>query len=371
MVVIRTSRRNLLDLVFADVAVAAVGLNGGVGRSIPGFGGTKFGDGALGLQLLLSGVQPVGDVLDIGARRAEADRVRDEQLVGIGLLGRERAAGSDALLRIGHRALQSGLSAAQAEGRDHEARVAEHRLRLREPLALDAADDVLGRDLDVLERERRGVGDANAVLVLGLSGGESLGALLHDEEGGAGFGGGEDGVEIGVGAIGDELLAAVDSVEGLPVALESDRLALERAQVAAHRGLGDAVGHQERLAGDAAHPLALLLRRAADDDGVEAQRDRQECGREPQVDAGHRLADAIDLVGPAAHAAELLRDVDEVEANLGHQLMDDLLRKLLGHVRFQAPAQRHGARGELMEALEHGVQRFRGDGTLSHECRTS
>ena len=50
MVVMRTSRLDLLDHVFVRVAVAAQRLDAGFGRGIAGFGRHVLGDGAFGVQ---------------------------------------------------------------------------------------------------------------------------------------------------------------------------------------------------------------------------------------------------------------------------------------------------------------------------------
>ncbi len=57
---------------------------------VPGLGGEVLRDGALGVQrtvLALARVDPRGRVLDVGAGGLEPDRVRDDQLVGVALLG--------------------------------------------------------------------------------------------------------------------------------------------------------------------------------------------------------------------------------------------------------------------------------------------
>ncbi len=59
--------------------------------------------------------------------------------------------------------------APRPKARHHQAGVAEDGLRLRQPLALDAADQAVGRDEDIVEEEGGGVAGADAVLVLGLA----------------------------------------------------------------------------------------------------------------------------------------------------------------------------------------------------------
>ena len=69
----------------------------------------------------------------------------------VALLFRERRAGLNALGGIRNRAIERGPSGAEAEGRHHQARVAEHRLRLDQALAFDAADQPVGIDINVVE----------------------------------------------------------------------------------------------------------------------------------------------------------------------------------------------------------------------------
>ena len=78
----------------------------------------------------------------------------------------------------------------------------------------------------------------------------------------------------------------------------------------------DHFGEEDALLGDAPEPSLLLLLGGYDQDRVAAQEGRQDAGREPHVDARHRLADAIDIERTAAHAAELLGDEHELHAEL-------------------------------------------------------
>ena len=124
---------------------------------------------------------PLGGLLDRGPRRLERDRVRDDQLVRVALLLGQRPAGLDALARVGDRAVERRPAGAEPERRDHQPRVAEHLLGLDEALALDAADQPVGVDVDVVEEQRGGVAQPDAVLVLGLAVREALGAAVDDE----------------------------------------------------------------------------------------------------------------------------------------------------------------------------------------------
>ena len=63
-------------------------------------------------------------------------------------------------------------------------------------------------------------------------------------------------------------------------------------------------------------PDLLLLRSGADGDRIAAEESGQHRGRDAQVDARHLLADAVDVEGAAAHAAELFGNEQELDAQL-------------------------------------------------------
>ena len=159
-----------------------------------------------------SRVDALGRLLDVGAGRLEPDRVGDDQLVGVALLLRQRAAGLDALGRVRDGPVECRPTGAEPEGGHHQPRVAEHLLGLHEPLALDAADEPVGVDLDVVEEEGGGVAEPDAVLVLGLAVGEPGEAPVEHEPRRPAGRVGEDRVEVGDAAVGDPLLAPGDAV---------------------------------------------------------------------------------------------------------------------------------------------------------------
>ncbi len=233
--------------------------------------------------------------------------------------------------------------APEAEGRDHEARVAEDGLRLGEPLALDPADEPVGGDVDVLQEERGRVRGADAVLVLGLAGREALGALVDEEPGRPARRVGEDRVAVGHAAVADPLLAARDPVaDDLAVLLDRHRRRGERPEVAPGLGLGRAVGVEVPVLGQLAQPGRLLLRRRPDVDRVGAQEGGEDAGGDPEVDRGHGLGDPVDVVGPAAEAAELLGDRQEVEPDLPRvvEVLHDLLGELVAELDLEQPRRR-------------------------------
>ena len=185
--------------------------------------------------------------------------MRDDQLVRVAPLLGQRAAGLDALARVGDRAVERRPSGAEPERGHHQPRVAEHLLGLDEALAFDAADEPVGVDVDLVEEQRRGVAQPDPVLVLVLAVREALGAGVDHEPARPAGSEGEDGVEVGDAAVADPLLGAGDPVAGHgPVV--ADRLCgrLQRSEIAARLGLRGAVGEQDSLLGDPAHVLALL-----------------------------------------------------------------------------------------------------------------
>ena len=120
------------------------------------------------------GVDALGRLFDVGAAGFQSSHVGHDQLVGVALLFGERRSGLNALGRIRNGAIERGPPAAQAERRHHQARVAEHGLRLDQSLAFHAADQPVGIDVDIVKRERRRVAEADAVLVFGFVVRESL-----------------------------------------------------------------------------------------------------------------------------------------------------------------------------------------------------
>ena len=270
--------------------------------------------------------------------------------MGVALLLAQRPAALDALLRVPDGAPQRLPPGAEAEGRDHEARVAEDRLRLGEALALDEADEPVGRDVDVLEEERGRVRGADAVLVLGLPVREALGPLVHEEPGRAAGSVGQDRVAVGDAAVADPLLAAGDPVaDDLAVLLDRHGRGGERPEVAPGLRLGGAVGVEVAVLGQRAEPLGLLLGRRADVDRVGAEEGGEDAGRDPEVDRGHGLGHPVDVVGPPAEAAELLRDGQQVQADLPRVV--EVLHDLLGEVVAELDLQELGDGEVLLRVL--------------------
>ena len=222
-------------------------------------------------------------------------------------------------------------AAAEAEGRDHQAREAEHRLGVNEALALDAAEQVLGGHEDVLEDDRRGVRRADAVLVLVLARDEPRRALLDQKEGRSVGSRGQHRVKLGETAVGDELLGAVDFV-ALELAVFEHPVGLgsNGRQLAARQRLGHGVGDDQTLVADAAKPVLALLLGGAHHDGIGAEKDGEKGRGHAEVEAGHLLGHAVDVVGRASEPTQLLGNEQEVKPDLrAEQLLDETERKLV------------------------------------------
>jgi hypothetical protein len=72
------------------------------------------------------------------------------------------------LVEYGNRAIERGPTLPPAKGRNHQAGIAEHCLRLNQSLPFHSADQPVGVDVDVIERERCRIAESNAVLIFRL-----------------------------------------------------------------------------------------------------------------------------------------------------------------------------------------------------------
>ena len=247
---------------------------------------------------------------------------------------------------------------AETEGRDHQPGVAEHRLRLLQPQALDAADQPVGVDVDVVEVDRGGVGGADAVLVLGLAPGDALGFALDHEPARAAGRHRQKGVEIGIAAVADPLFGTGQPVAD-DLAVLGDRLGgrLERTEVRAGFRLGGAVGHQQPFERHPRHPVLLLCRRAAEDDRVRAEEGGEDAGGDAEIDLCHLLAHPVDVERAAAHALEVLGDEQQLNAQaVAAHRAHDFDRELVGMVELQQLVVGQVVRGELAHGFQRQVQ---------------
>ena len=349
-----------LDGVFSGVSIAAQGLNGRVGGGIARLSGDQLGDRTLGAQVAFSGVDATRHLFDVGAGDLEAHGVGHEQFVGECLLVDERRAGLHALLGIADGALQGGHPPAQAKRGDHQPRKAEHLLGLDHSLPFHPADQVLDGDEHVLQGEGSGVRDADAVLVLCLAGRKALCALFDDEEGESAGRFGEDGVQVGDAAVGDELLVAVEPVANDPAILR-DRVCpgADHGQVASGSGFGDPVGDEHALLGDLAHPQGLLLGRSPNDDRVQAEERGQHRAAQPQVDARDGFRHAVDVVRAAAHPPVFLGDEEQVNAELrAVHLTQDILGTFILVVQFAQHVAGKALGGKVLDRGQDHLQCF-------------
>ena len=173
---------DLLDHVFVGVSVTAECLDAGVGRCIAGFGRHVLCDRTLGVEAAFnSGVDAFRCLFDIGARGFQSRDVRHDEFVRVSLCLRERRTRLNALDGIRNGAIECGPSSAQPKGRHHQARVAEHGLRLIQSLAFHATHKPVGIDIDVVERQRRRVAEANAMLIFRFVVRETFRALVDNE----------------------------------------------------------------------------------------------------------------------------------------------------------------------------------------------
>ncbi len=287
--------------------------------------------------------------------------MRRQQLVDVALLLDQGRAELHALARVRQRPAQRGLPGPEPERPHHQAGVAEDGVRLLQPLALLAAQQVVRRHDDVLEQQARGVRGADAVLVLVPPGAEPGRVALQHEEARPARRVRQDRVELRHAAVRDELLGAVEAVRGHGAARVPHRLGarLQGRDVAAGRRFRDAVGDDQALGGDPGQPLLALRLGAADQDRVGAEADRQERRGDPEVDGRHLLRDTADVLGAAAEAAGALGQEDQVEPHLGGQHgADDVVRELVGAVQLEdalvgkLPAQ------HLAQGLDHHVAHF-------------
>ncbi len=301
----------------------------------------------------------VGGLLDERACGLEPGDVGDDQLVRVALLLRQGRAARDARLGVLDGTVDGLPAAAEAERRHHHAGVAEDLLGLHEALALDPADEVLDRDLDVVQEQGGRVRQPDPVLVLGLGAGEALGSLVHDEPCRAAGGQREDRGGVGDGAVGDPLLRAADAVAGdLAVDLDRDGLGLHRAQVGPGLGLGGAVGEDDPVLGDRAEPLLLLLLGGADQDRVAAQERGEDRGGQADVLAGHDLAEQVGVEGPTAHASVRLGDEDQLDAQVGRHRTHRVLGADVLVVELQLAIERQCVLEVLLQAVQHQAECF-------------
>ena len=99
--------------------------------------------------------------------------------------------------------------------------------------------------------------------------------------------------------------------------------------------------------------MSLLLGRTAHANRIAAEKSRQHARCYAQIDAGHGLADAVDIESAAAHAAIFLGNEQQLDADrLAAQVLDQFDRECLIRVEIQEQLFRKGVGGEPLNSLE-------------------
>jgi len=172
----------------------------------------------------------------------------------------------------------------------------------------------------------------------------------------------EDRVDVGVAAVADPLLGAVEPVADGPAVLDDRRgRRLEGAEVGAGGRLGGAVREEEPLLGDPAEPVLLLLLGAAEGDRVGAEEGREDARRDAEVDRGDEGAGLVDVPRAPAEPAVGLRDEHELDAESRRvaELADGVLGELVVVVELQEPGDGELLLREVAQALERHLEGFR------------
>ena len=198
------------------------------------------------------------------------------------------------------------------------------------PHVLDASDQVLGGDAEVLKKQFAGVQASVAQLVEVAPHLESGAAVLFDDEGGEAavldgrvrIGSGQQAERVAGFGVGDEHLGAVDDV----FLAVLDRASLQGAYVAAAPRLSQRQPAANFTAGEARQETLLLFRRAVvsqdvGEDMVSAQRPGQRHVSLANLFEYHREGGVVQ-----PHPAKLLGDVDAEQAQLLH-----LVDEIVGH----------------------------------------
>ena len=185
--------------------------------------------------------------------------------------------------------------------------------------------------------------------------GKTLRAFFHDEPTRTAGRVGQNRVGIGDSAVADPLFIAVDFVADDP-AVFGDAVCrgAQRSQIAAGFRLGGAIGKQQSFFRDARQPDFLLLRGGADSDGIASQERGQHRRGDAQIDARHLFANAVHVEGPAAHAPELFRDEQELNAQLvrAAHVADDFERTFVAFIKLPEYFIRQTFLGEVLERLQ-------------------
>src|SRR5215831_16158782 len=194
---------------FVDVAHAAQALDGFARHPGGLLGCVEDRTGGV-LAGSLAAIERLPDRVDVSAARGER-RVHVGELALHQLELADRLAELLALVHVGHDDVEAGRHDAERPAGEHRALVVEARHQhLHAPRFL--AEHVLRGHLAVAEHQLAGVGAAHPELVELLRGGETLHAFLDDEGGDRLRRLSVDDEHVGVGAVGDPHLVAVEDV---------------------------------------------------------------------------------------------------------------------------------------------------------------
>ena len=239
------------------------------------------------------------------------------------------------LFRIGgeaHRFVEDADRLADADRGDVQASLVERGHGRVEALLLLAADEVGGRNADVVEEDLRGPRAGLAHFVIVRPDGHALGLRGYEEDGnalragGVRVGAGEDYEDIGGLGIGDEPLGTVDDV----VIAVADSLRPQARGVGAGLGLSEGEGGDDLSGGQPGQPFGLLVVGAVVDEhlsGDAVVRAEQRAERRSRVAELHRQECVLFRI--EAEAAVLLRQSPAEEAHLGGFFDDGVGERVL------------------------------------------
>ncbi len=186
---------------------------------------------------------------------------------------------------------------------------------------------------------------------------------------------GEDRVAVGDAAVADPLLAAADPVaDDLAVLLDRHRRGRERARGRCRPG----ARWRRRRRSARARPARRASRPSARGSpptliGSVPRKVARTPVAIPRSMRGHGLGHPVDVVGPPAEAAELLRDGQEVEADLPRvvEVLHDLLGEVVAELDLQQLRDREVLLRVLPERREDLVQHLGVESRHEAPCELS
>lgn len=136
---------------------------------------------------------------------------------------------------------------------------------------------------------------------------------------------GQNGVNVSHATVANPLLAPGDAVaHNLATFFNWLRFGRHGGQIAACLWLSGPVGTQQRFFGNTAEPILLLFLGSAPTlIGSEPKKGSQYPGGNAQINRGHQLGDAVNVVRAAAQPVVLFGDEEQVQAD-GHRVVQRL-----------------------------------------------